>query len=77
MELKTSSEQRQFNTGSVRDSAIGKPRIDLIPTSTLIKLGIHYANGASHYGDNNWKRGNPSPVILLHLRGTIINLKWA
>ena len=59
MELKTSSEQRQFNTGSVRDSAIGKPRIDLIPTSTLIKLGIHYANGASHYGDNNWKKGQP------------------
>ena len=59
MELKSSGEKREFKTGSVRDSAVGKARIDLIPRSTLIKLGIHYANGAEHYGDNNWKKGQP------------------
>ena len=59
MELKTSESKREFKTGSVRDSATGKPRIDLIPSSTLIKLGIHYGNGAEHYGANNWKKGQP------------------
>lgn len=59
MDIKTSGKQEQFNAGSVRDNADGKPRIDLIPTSTLIKLGIHYGNGASHYGDRNWEKGQP------------------
>ena len=57
--VKTTGKQREFSTGSVRDNASGKPRIDLIPTSTLIKLGIHYGNGASHYGDRNWEKGQP------------------
>jgi len=48
-----------FNTGSQRDSQEGKGRYDLIPTSVLHRLAVHYENGAAKYGDNNWQKGQP------------------
>lgn len=51
--------EARFGTGSVRDTQEGKPRIDLIPPLTITRLGLHFANGAKKYGDNNWQKGQP------------------
>lgn len=51
--------QSRFGTGSVRDTQEGKPRIDLIPPLFIRRLGMHFANGAKKYGDNNWRKGQP------------------
>lgn len=58
-EVKDSGERREFETGSRRDTQEGKPRLDLIPTLFLKRLGVHFANGAKKYGDNNWQKGQP------------------
>lgn len=58
-DIKTSEKKENFSTGSVRDDASDKPRIDLIPPTTLLKLGVHYGNGAKHYGSRNWEKGQP------------------
>lgn len=56
---KTGKDNRKFETGSVRDSAEGKGRQDLIPIYPLLRLAQHYENGAKKYGDRNWEKGQP------------------
>jgi len=55
--IKDSGKRREFQTGSKRDVIEGKPRPALIPPSILVKLAMHYGNGAIKYGDSNWKLG--------------------
>jgi hypothetical protein len=55
----TGKDNREFETGSVRDSAEGKGRQDLIPMYPLKRLARHYENGAKKYGDRNWEKGQP------------------
>ncbi len=57
--VKDSGQRQTFDTGSVRDTADGKPRLDLIPPLWLYRLGTHLGNGAEKYGDSNWQRGQP------------------
>lgn len=57
--VQDSGERREFVTGSRRDTQTGKPRIDLIPTMWIERLGVHLANGAEKYGDSNWQKGQP------------------
>lgn len=57
--VKDSGKRQEFNTGSVRDSAEGKGRYDLIPSYPLLRLARHYENGAKKYGDRNWEKGQP------------------
>ena len=57
MKVKDSGIREEMETGSVRDTQVGKPRPDLIPPTTLLKLGIHYEQGARKYDPSNWKRG--------------------
>lgn len=57
--VRDSGKRQEFSTGSVRDTAEGKPRLDLIPPLLLRRLGQHFANGAKKYGDNNWQLGQP------------------
>jgi hypothetical protein len=57
--VKTSGEKREFATGSVRDTAKGKPRFDLMPAFVKTMIGMHYGKGGDHYGDRNWERGQP------------------
>lgn len=52
-----SGNRTAFGTGSQRDTQEGKGRYDLIPTSVLHRLAVHYENGAAKYGDNNWQKG--------------------
>lgn len=50
---------REFPTGSVRDNAEGKGRWDLIPYYPMLRLAVHFENGAKKYGDRNWEKGQP------------------
>lgn len=59
MEIKDSGALQEFETGSVRDSRIGKGRFDLIPPEFLRALARHFEGGAVKYGDRNWERGQP------------------
>ena len=52
-----SGRREEFETGSVRDTRIGKGRFDLIAPYSLTRLAQHYENGAVKYGDRNWERG--------------------
>jgi hypothetical protein len=57
--LKDSGERRDAGTGSVRDKAAGKGRMDLLPLFALEEIAKHFEDGAVKYGDNNWKKGQP------------------
>lgn len=56
-EVKDSGVRESFDTGSVRDTEEGKGRFDLLPWYALERLAQHYQNGATKYGDNNWRKG--------------------
>jgi len=57
--VKDSGERQNFDTGSVRDTNIGKGRFDLIAPYAMLRLAEHYENGALKYGDRNWELGQP------------------
>ena len=58
-DVKDSGQRQQFETGAVRDTAVGKSRPDLVSQHFLNRLGAHLAKGALKYTDNNWKKGMP------------------
>lgn len=58
------NEQRQFDTGFVRDSSDGKGRMDLLPWSAIIELSKHCQRGAEHYGERNIDKGAPISCLL-------------
>jgi len=74
-EVKDSGERQEFDTGSVRDTAEGKPRYDLITPIGLYRLAIHYANGAKKYGDKNWEKGQPLSRYIASLERHLQRLK--
>lgn len=59
MDLPDSGERQEFDTGSVRDTNIGKGRCDLLPPNAMLRLAIHFEAGANKYGDRNWEKGQP------------------
>ena len=58
-EVKDSGERQEFDTGSVRDTDVGKGRYDLISPISLRRLAIHFENGARKYSPRNWEKGQP------------------
>ena len=54
-----SGSRQAFDTGSVRDTADGKPRIDLISPFALQRLGEWLRLGAIKYSEHNWAKGQP------------------
>jgi len=58
-EVKDSGKRQEFETGSVRDTAEGKGRYDLLPPYAIHRLAQHFENGAKVYGDRNWEKGQP------------------
>lgn len=58
-DLKDSGKREEFTTGSVRDTREGKGRFDLIPIPELRRLAQVYERGATKYGDDNWRKGQP------------------
>ena len=57
--VKDSGKREEFNSGSKRDSRVGKGRFDLLPGRAMKRLAKHFENGAVKYGDNNWQKGQP------------------
>lgn len=59
MQLKTTGEMQEFETGAHRDSQAGKGRFDLIPPEALRAVAIRFEQGAIVYGERNWEKGMP------------------
>lgn len=62
--MNSSGEKRTFATGAVRDSAKGKPRMELLPYDLLERVAEWYALGAEKYKDNNWRKGQPQSAVI-------------
>ena len=73
--VKDSGEKQEFSTGSMRDTARGKGRFDLISWYAVWRLARHYENGAQKYAEDNWRKGQP---LMRYFNGTIRHMvKWA
>ena len=57
--LPDSGERSEFETGSVRDACEGKGIPSLIPVSALRSVAKRFEDGATKYGRDNWKKGQP------------------
>lgn len=57
---KDSGKRIDYPSGFRRDTTDGKPRYDLIPTLMLKRLAELYGRGAKKYGDDNWRKADPS-----------------
>jgi hypothetical protein len=77
--VKDSGERQNFDTGSVRDTNIGKGRFDLLPPYALMRLAQHYENGSRKYGDRNWELGQPlsryMDSALRHMNKSLMGLE--
>jgi hypothetical protein len=62
--LKDTGKRISFEGGAVREPDTGRPRVSLIPPSSIARLGQHFTNGAEKYADHNWKRGIPYSRML-------------
>ena len=58
----------EFSSGAVRDSSLGKSRIDLISPLAEKRLGDWLCKGAEKYGDRNWEKGMPMSRIMASLK---------
>lgn len=55
---------RTFETGAVRDTAEGKPRMGLLPLDLLKRVAKHYQIGAEKYEPDNWRKGQPKDTTM-------------
>lgn len=62
--LKDSGHRRAFDSGAIRDRAVGKGRFDLLSTQMLMRLARHYEAGSIKYSDRNWEKGMPISVYV-------------
>ena len=70
--MKISDTQRTFATGSIRDSDEGKPRLDLLPYDLLTHVANWLEKGGKHYGDNNWRKGQPKKEVFASMMRHVI-----
>jgi len=62
--MKDSGSKRDLGTGSMRDNADDKPRMELLPLDLLERVAFWYGEGALKYTDNNWRKGQPESVVI-------------
>jgi hypothetical protein len=55
--MNDSGKRQEFNTGAVRDTADGKPKLSLISPIFVTRLGNWLTEGAKKYDDRNWEKG--------------------
>lgn len=65
--MQDSGERQTFGTGAVRDTAAGKPRIDLQSPFAHERVGAWLAAGAAKYSERNWEKGIPFSRCLASL----------
>lgn len=58
--VKDSGAREDMETGSRRDTQVGKSRPDLMNPLVLRRLGMHFANGCDKYGEKNFELGQKS-----------------
>lgn len=58
-------QDREFSTGSVRDTREGKGAFWLLPYHALKRIALRFEQGAKRYGVNNWQKGMPVRDSLL------------
>lgn len=58
-EIKDSGERTEFTSGAVRDMHEEKGDMLSLPAMALLRLSLHYENGAKKYGRFNYLRGIP------------------
>lgn len=54
-----SGNRREFESGAVRDIQEGKGDMVSIPWEALLRLSVHYENGAKKYDRWNFRKGIP------------------
>lgn len=64
VELKDSGDRREFESGAVRDRAVGKGRFDLLPWAALRAYARQMERGAAKYSDRNWEKGMSATEFL-------------
>lgn len=62
--MKSSGKVRTFSSGSQRDFAGDKPRMELLPLDLLMRVSNWYGAGAEKYGDNNYRKGQPQSAVV-------------
>ena len=62
--IKDSGDRTEFNTGAVRDMQGGKGDMLSLPMDALLRLSIHYQEGAKKYGRFNYLKGIPISSFL-------------
>lgn len=65
---------REFETGSRRDSDIGKPLVNHLSPYLRLRVGYHMRLGAMKYDKGNWRKGQPTEVALESLHRHLA--KW-
>jgi len=58
--VKDSGAREDMETGSRRDTQVGKSRPDLMNPLVLRRVGMHFANGCDKYGEKNFELGQKS-----------------
>lgn len=58
-ELKDNGTRVAYDGGALREAQDGKGRCDLLPPKALLRLAVHFEDGARKYGDRNWENGMP------------------
>lgn len=57
--IKDSGERTEFSTGAVRDMHAGKGDMASVPWEAILRLSVHYENGAQKYERWNFRKGIP------------------
>lgn len=57
--IKDSGERTEFATGAVRDMHTGKGDMASVPWEAILRLSVHYENGAKKYDRWNFRKGIP------------------
>jgi len=58
-DLKDSGTRQEFTTGAIRDTAAGKPLLELLPSWSLMAWAWIMEAGARKYASRNWEQGMP------------------
>ena len=73
--LPDSGKRTEFDTGAIRDAAVGKGHPSSIPPEAIRRLAVHFENGSIKYSKSNWMRGIPlsrfSDAMMRHLLAAI------